>query len=83
MDHFDIIDSGEIGNMRYELREYGDIECVYEVVVFACAMGLTVCANSSKIACEAFVAGMKAGKCRNIGSIANKNLLYSEFGSNN
>lgn len=76
----EIEESGQIGNIRYEIRCYSKQENVYEVVIFAQGMGLTVVHNSGHIACQAFIEGMKAGKCRNIGSIANKNLGFSEYG---
>ena len=77
---FEITETGEIGNIRYELRCYSEIANVFEVVIFADTMGLTVCSNSGEHVCQAFIEGMKAGKCRTISSVANKNIGYSEYG---
>ena len=71
--------SGQIGNMRYELRCVNEIDNTCEVVVFGQGMGLTIVQNSSYITCLAFIEGMKVGKCKSLASIANKNLGFDEY----
>lgn len=74
-----IIESGDIGNFAYELR-CDESEDVCEVIIFHDLMGLPVARNTSRVACEALILGMKIGKCRNIYSAAKKKLEFTEHG---
>ena len=77
---FTIEEEGTIGNFRYELRCISSIDNIYEVIIFSEVMGLAVVTNSGLVACQAFIEGMRIGKCRNIGSAASKKLGFSEYG---
>jgi len=75
----DIVERGWIGKIEYELRCDAS-ENVCEVILFQDGMGLPVARNTGRVACEALIAGMKIGKCRNIHTAAKKNLEFTEYG---
>ena len=75
-----IVKAGTIGKLRYELREINQSDNIYEVIIFQNHEGLCVAHNTGRVACEALITGMQIGKSRDIYSVANKKLGFTEYG---